>query len=216
MIKFRLYFLFFTVLLPFVSSAQDKNFQLGFTFTPNIGWAQINDGNPNYTSDGSDLGFSYGLIGDFGFSDNYFFSTAFTITSVNNKISIANSPNSENRTIKLQYIEVPLTIKLKTNEMAGKNFYGQFGLGTGIKVRGKYDSEVVSGGQVISRNEKQEFEDGNTFRLSLVAGAGVQWNLGESSKVITGFTFNNGFTNISDSSPFIRNSYFALNLGVMF
>ncbi|WP_256014384.1 porin family protein [Desertivirga xinjiangensis] len=211
------------LLFPIAAKAQQdfKNFQLGFTLTPNLGWARINDSSPSYSSEGTNVGFSYGLIGDFGFSKNYFFSTAFTLTSINTKVSNTDVEESggavrNDITYKVQYIEIPLTIKLKTNEVAEKCFYGQFGLGTGIKVSGKLDSELKSSTGVLSEESKKDIASDNVFRLSLVAGAGMQWNFAQNTKFLTGVTFNNGFTNMLSKGPSIRNSYVALNLGVLF
>lgn len=210
------------LLLPIAAKSQEefKNFQLGFTLTPNLGWARINDNSPSYSAEGTNVGFSYGLIGDFGFSKNYFFSTAFTLTSINTKVSNTDvdAPGAVRNdiTYKVQYIEIPLTIKLKTNEVAERCFYGQFGLGTGIKVSGKLDSELRSSTGVVSEETKKDIDSDNVIRLSLVAGAGMQWNFTQNTSFLTGVTFNNGFTNMLSKGPSIRNSYVALNLGVLF
>jgi len=209
---------------PTLLNAQEefKNFQLGFTASPNFGFAKISgDNTSNSSADGSKFGFTYGLIGDFGFSKNYFFSTAFTVTSINSKVSTPSVDAVTGRqtvdvAYKVQYIEIPLTIKLKTNNADGKSFYGQFGLGTGIKVRGRYDIEEKSNSSTISSKKNQNLKDANIFRLGLVAGAGVQWDYNENSKFLTGITFNNGFTDVLDEGPTFRNSYLALSLGVLF
>lgn len=221
--KYKLTFVWLLIAAPFFLKAQEevKNFQLGFTASPNFGWAKINESSTaGYSSDGLRLGFTYGLLGDFGFSKNYFFSTAFTITSINANTtqseSLVNGQVSVDRSYKIQYIDIPLTIKLKTNVTAGKCFFGQFGLGTGIKIRGKSDVKRKSSTSVLENLKNQDIDNANALRLGLVAGAGVQWDYNENSKFITGITFNNGFTDILSKGPSIRNSFFALNLGVLF
>ncbi|WP_207422121.1 porin family protein [Desertivirga brevis] len=210
------------LMLPFVIKAQEteKNFQLGFTASPNIGWARFNDAPSTFASKSSKIGFSYGLIGDFGFARNYFFSTGFAITSINAKTeengAFTEGSTSITRSYDIQYIEVPLTIKLKTNTVAEKSFYGQFGLSTAFNIRAKSDVKTRTATVVTDDLKNQSLDNDNKVRLGLVAGAGVQWDYNENSKFITGVTFNNGFTDVLSKRPSIRNSYLALTLGVLF
>lgn len=203
---------------PLFLKAQDsgKNFQLGFTASPNLGWARYSNASSEYSPNGAKIGFTYGLIGDFGFSQNYFFSTAFTITSINVPVEFKSGTTTVESSMDIQYIEVPLTIKLKTNTNAGKCFYGQFGVSAGINIKGKSDIKTLNANTVSDNLKNQKLDNDYIGRLGLVAGAGVQWDYNENAKFITGLTFNNGFTDILSSKPSVKNSYLALTLGVMF
>ncbi|WP_423146973.1 outer membrane beta-barrel protein [Rubrolithibacter danxiaensis] len=219
------------ILFPFLTNAQEsssKNFQLGFTLTPNVGWLRDNDNDPNTIYKGSKIGFSYGILADLGLSanKNYYFSTAFTVTTINGKGKVNPPPPSQaNDTFfggeseyKLQYIEIPVTLKLKSNETAIGRFYGQFGLGTAIKVGAKADvsSYSPSGGIAGTQNNVNIKQSINNFRLGLIAGGGAEWKLDKNLALQTGITFNNGFTDIFDGDPNARSSYFAFNLGIFF
>lgn len=205
------------ILFPFLVQAQDgnkKNIELGFSLTPNIGWLRFNDTDPTTSSNGSRVGFSYGILADFGLaaSNNYYFSTAFTLSSINGKATTDFEENGvANNLYKLQYIEVPFTIKLKSNATDVGRFYGQFGLGTGLKIGAKADVEGVN-----AQNDINISKDINNFRLSLIAGGGAEWTIDRNVDIQTGITFNNGFTDIFDGAGNARNSYFALNLGIFF
>lgn len=215
--KRKIYTLLILV-VPFVVKAQEeaKNFQLGFTVAPNLALAKVEDGGSGISSDGVKAGVSYGVIGDFGFSKNYFFSTAFTITTINAKTQLNNASEKRENAYKVQYLDIPLTLKLKTNEVAGKTFYGQFGLGTGIKIRAREDASYSST-LVESSNKNHNIGSSiNIFRLGLIAGAGAEWHYNENSRFITGVTFNNGFTDVLKNDNSLRNSYIALNLGILF
>lgn len=197
-------------LIAFAGKGQEieKNFKLGFTLSPNLSW--ITDDGNNLVSDGSKVGFSYGVLADIGFAKNYFFSTAFTVTALNSKAVRTGVSTDEYR---LQYIEVPFTLKLKSNPTDQGRFYGQFGLGTGISISAKKDTE--SAGTNVIAKDVSISSDVNTFRLGLIMGVGAEWNAGRNLTVLTGVTFNNGFTkafNDFDS----RNPFMALNLGVFF
>lgn len=199
--KYKL--LLFIVLSPLFSFSQEeneKNFQLGFSLSPTFSWL-TSDGS-NLSPDGGRVGFSYGVLADFGFAKNYYFSTAFTLTSLNSEAEIA----STSTIFKLQYIDIPLTLKLKSNPSNSGRFYGQFGLATGINVSAKADDS----GETSSISS-----DVNALRLGLIAGGGAEWNLGRNLNAVTGVTFNNGLTktfkNFNSKNPFI-----SLHLGVFF
>jgi len=180
--------------------AEEKNFRLGLSVNPNIGWLRYDD---DYDAS-SKVGFSYGLIADLGFSKNYYFSTGLLITSINSKVDFpAGEPDREK--IRLQYAEVPLTIKLKSEENETGRFYGQFGFTAGIKVSGK---ETIDG-------TKRAIDGDNIFRLGLQLGGGKEWTLSDNLGLMTGITFNNGFSRaIKEGKP--KSSYVALNLGIFF
>ncbi|MEJ6980746.1 porin family protein [Pedobacter sp. P351] len=190
------------------SQEVEKNFKLGFTLSPNLSWV-TNDGN-NLAADGSKAGFSYGVLADIGFAKNYFFSTAFTVTALNSKAVRTGISADKYR---LQFIEVPFTLKLKSNPTDQGRFYGQFGLGTGINISAKKDAESV--GSNILVKDISISSDVNTFRLGLIMGAGAEWNAGKNLTILTGLSFNNGFTKVFKDYD-SRNPFIALNLGVFF
>jgi hypothetical protein len=197
------------VIFPFLAKSQteEKDLQLGFTLSPTLSW--LTNGGDALVSEGSKAGFSYGILADFGFAKNYYFSTAFTLTSLNSE---AKRTDKSIDNFHLQYIEVPLTLKLKSNPSGIGRFYGQFGLGTGIKVSAKKDITTASG---ATSKDVSLSSDTNIFRLGLIAGAGAEWSIGKNLSGLTGVTFNNGFTKtFSDVDS--RNPFITLQLGIFF
>ncbi|RYF10842.1 MAG: PorT family protein, partial [Flavobacteriales bacterium] len=168
------------------------------------------------------LGFAYGLIGDFNFAPNYSFATALTITSINGKSTEANAAPYHSGTVpvaydlkyKLQYIEVPLTIKLKTIKAEGKRWYGQFGLSNSFNISAKQDAQ--NGNTVFADNLK--ITDYTKFyRAGLIIGGGGEFDISGNASILAGLTYNNGFTNITtDKTRDVRNHYLALNFGIFF
>jgi hypothetical protein len=194
-------------------------FRLGLTATPTFGWIKPEQGK----TDGIGLGFSYGLIGDFNFAPNYSFSTALTITSINGKSTEANvlpyyapgsAPKAYDLKYKLQYIDLPLTIKLKTVKTDGKRWYGQFGLSNSINISAKQDA--VTGGAVVGDNLNVS-DHIKLYRAGLIIGGGGEFDISGNTSIVAGLTFNNGFTNIvTDKARDVRSHYLALNFGVFF
>ncbi|RDC57277.1 PorT family protein [Pedobacter chinensis] len=198
-------------------------FRLGLTATPTIGWVKPEQGKTNSVA----LGFSYGLIGDFNFAPNYSFSTALTVTTVNGKSTEAdpvyiksmdhganpNIPVAYDLKYKIQYLELPLTVKLKTIKENGRRFYGQFGLSNAVLLSAKQDA--VSGNTKFDDVKISDYT--KFYRAGLLIGGGGEFDISGNASVIAGLTFNNGFTNITtDKNRDVRNHYLALNFGIFF
>ena len=200
------------------SPLTNYGFRLGLTASPTVGWVKPEQGKTNSVA----LGFSYGLIGDFNFAPNYSFATALTITSINGKSTEANVapyytgniPQAYDLKYKLQYIDLPLTIKLKTVNEDGKRWYGQFGLSNSFNISAKQDAK--NGNLVVGDNLKIT-DYVKFYRAGLVIGGGGEFDISGNASIVAGLTFNNGFTNIStDKNRDVRNHYLTLNFGVFF
>lgn len=196
-------------------------FRLGLTAHPTLGWIKPGDGKGN----GVNVGFSYGLIGDFNFAENYSFSTGLTVTTINGKSTEFNvSPYHDvfsstalvpyELKYKLQYVEVPLTVKLKTTKIGELRWYGQFGLSNGFNIGARQDAEA--NGRSVADDENI-YKYTNLYRAGLIIGGGLEYDVADHTSVMGGLTFNNGFTDISDDkSRNVRNHYVGITFGVLF
>lgn len=190
----------------------DYGFRLGFTAHPTFGWYKPETGKSN----GVNMGFTYGLLADFNIAENYSIATGLTITTVNGRTTeVGHQPGAQNRLFdlkyKMQYIEVPLTLKLKTDKMGDSRWYGQFGLSNDFKTKSNMDTNPVPAG-------KNELDQGTKFyRAGLIIGGGLEYDVARNTSILIGLTYNNGFTNISsDSNRSVKNHYLGLNFGVFF
>lgn len=200
----------------------DYSFRLGLTAHPTFGWVKPEVGKSNSIS----LGFSYGLLGDFNFAENYSFSTGLTITTINGKSTevrnvvapaVGTNPLPANQAefelkYKLQYIEIPLTVKLKTQKLNETRWYGQFGLSNDFKVGSKLDTKTTGQPEIKDGTANVKF-----YRAGLIIGAGGEFDISGNTSIVAGLTYNNGFTDItSDKNTSVRNHYVGLNLAVFF
>jgi len=203
-----------------ISPLTSYGFRLGLTATPTVGWIKPEQGKTN----GISLGFSYGLMGDFNFAPNYSFSTALTITTINGKSTEANvmpyysgsgstDPKAYDLKYKLQYVDLPLTIKLKTVKANDTRWYGQFGLSNSINISAKQDA--TSNGVKIADGTKIS-DQTRFYRAGLIIGGGGEFDISGNASIMAGLTFNNGFTNIVSDGRTVKNHYLALNFGVFF
>lgn len=219
----KIYFLLLSMLFASPLFAQQYaspyyGFRLGLTAHPTLGWVRPETG----TSNGVALGFSYGLMGDFNFAENYSFATGLTVTTINGKSTEIN-PNNLTQTgsantaydlrYRLQYLEIPLTVKLKTNKIGPLRWYGQFGLSNDFNIGAKQNSK--GGGNKIDDQNISKYT--KFYRAGLIVGAGGEYDIDDRTSLAIGLTFNNGFTNIvKDSNRDVKNSYIGLNIGVFF
>lgn len=207
--------IFLTLLAVFIlalnnSQAQyyqrDKNLSMGLTFSPNIAWLSYEDSDAFHAS--NQVAASYGLLADIGFARNYYFSTGLFINTMKSQVE-AGSTNKDfiPRTYRLQYAEVPLSIKLKSNNTGQNRFYGQFGFTAGVKVSGKEKLDKASKYTAVSGDD--------IFRLGLIIGTGMEWRIANGLSAITGIAYNNGFTRtLKQGSPTL--SHVSFNLGLLF
>lgn len=185
------------------SSYDTRKVIMGITFSPNMSWL-------NYDSEGDiekeiGFGYGYGLLADFRVSQNYYFSTGFLINNLK-ATSDAGTPGTPSD-YHLQYLKVPITLKLKSTQRYYRSYYGQFGFSGGLKIRGK---------QRTQNDEKQDLnEAAEALRLGLQIGGGIEWQLDHKLSMMTGLTYNSGFTSVlKEGKP--GNAYLAFNFAIFF
>ncbi|MBK8498800.1 MAG: outer membrane beta-barrel protein [Flavobacteriales bacterium] len=130
--------------------------------------------------------------------------------------------------VKLQYVEVPLTVKLMTNEIGYMRYYGQIGFGNAFNIRAKSDQVVAKidgtradGQPIVSEftelSDEDLQDDIMLYKVSLVVGAGMEYNFSGNTSLLVGITYNNGFTNILDiEGAKAKAHYIELTTGVFF
>jgi len=187
------------------STYQYKPVSLGITVSPSLSWLRYGD-DDGYEST-SKFGFAYGLAADFGISENYYFATGLWINTLNSEVNGGSGATGDTRKYRLQYAEIPLSVKLKSTQRYFRSYYGQFGFTTSFKLSGR---ESVDGGRSASMGSGANF-----LRLGLLIGGGVEWQLDHNLTLATGLSFNNGFTRaVKRGEP--KNSYLGLTLGIFF
>ena len=199
-----------------ISAQDDKSFRLGLQIAPNMGWIATDE--KGIESDGTRLGFRFGLLGDFqlGSNANYFFSTGLFMNNMGAKvkstITLADSANTvveSKGEAKYQYVELPLTIKLKTNEIGYMTYFGQIGFDTGLRTSAK------------AKAGDGDFEDisdnSNIIRVALAVGGGVEYNFSGNTSAILGLKYSNAFTSVNDGDGAkAKLHYFEVTVGALF
>lgn len=162
--------------------------------------------------DGYRVGFGYGVQMEFRIQDNYAIASGVQISyrggSIKYKADSVNIPDLVT-TYKLQYVEIPIALKMKTNEFKKIRYYGMFGFSPGYIIRSKFDTENLE-----NENAKEYM---NEFNVNMIIGAGLEYTISGSTVFTGGIEFNNGFFDVfdGDEGKGVTN-YLGLSLGVLF
>jgi hypothetical protein len=211
------------LLLSIISPAQ--KLKLGFQASPQLSWMKST--NSDIVSIQSGLGIKYGLEADiflFGipryslntglFVTNHSFKTRYILDQ---QLPIGNivieKPVNTDITFKLNYLEIPLDIKLRSDQFYRLTYYGQFGLTNLINIgaTANIDKLSISG---MNINESIGF-----YELGLLLGAGAEYDVGGNTAINLGIQYTNYFldaTTIKSLDEKTTINTIRLVIGVMF
>ena len=228
----KLFVILSAILWSFTSFGQSQDgepkFHFGVKVAPGIGWLKSdNSGGSNSTkNDGSLLRMSYGFITDFRISSNYTFSTGVDINYEGGKLARERTDSIFNQKQRLQYLEIPLSFRLNTNRIGYLKYFFQVGIAPGINLKANYDQTAVDKNSHSENTitDQDVMKDINTFNLSMIIGAGVNYNLSGNTDLLLGLTFHNGLIDITDKSAEnavlkdskLKANLISLNVGILF
>ncbi|MGY3087975.1 hypothetical protein ACVWYF_001008 [Hymenobacter sp. UYAg731] len=181
----------------------------------------------NFASDGSKVSFGGGLVVDYFFGENYAFSTGLLLTGKGGTIRYNEASPSTlavQQKITTQYLELPLTVKLFTNEIApATRLYFQVGgslnVPIGTRIGGEKFYKDPATGTENKASDYVYFIDADAL-----AAIGAEYQLGKSTKIFAGIRYNRGLVDIDHyyesnrkfKDVTIKNSGVALDLGIKF
>ncbi len=185
-------------LVTYAANAQYPPYYFGLKAAPQISWMKpdVDD----YDSDGIKPGFSWGFIAEFNFTENHCFATGFNMLFNGGNLkfpaTVGGVAGSMSREYFLKYVEVPLSLKMRTNDMGNMRYFGRIGLGTAFKIGSKKIDEFTPVTGSVVTSDKSNYNDIAFIRESLIVGLGAEYKIKEGPKLGVELVFNNGFTNI--------------------
>ncbi len=212
--------------------------RFGFTATPGFSW--YSPDHELVESEGVRFSLNYGALVDIvlGNNERYAVATGLTINMGGGKLK-GQHPEfpdlSSVLTSKVQYLEIPIGLKLRSNETASNlTFYGNLGLINGINIRsradyifdGEVDSELELPLSLTGKNVKLKnipfYPEGikkvNIYQLGLHFEAGTEFRVSDNTSIVGGLFFRNGFSNVlkdSDNERIVQRG-FGFRVAVMF
>ena len=185
--------------------AQASQFQFGIHADPIICW--FGSDNSKVTNKGARPGFNFGITINKFFGPNYAFSTGLNLVSAGgrlvssdtttfylshaNSLQLVDVKPGEAVVYKIQYLSIPVGLKLQTNQIGYYTFFTNIGLDPKIVVGGKAD--------IPSDGIKNEYamEELRLFNLAYHITAGIEYGVGGNTAIVLGIGFENNFFDVT-------------------
>lgn len=202
-------FIFLLVLSSLIVNARDS-FQVGVKIDPNISYNRLEylDQNKPFDKIDKNLGLklNFTLFADIKVIEAMDFRLGLALTHKNLKmdytLSAQSSPTgkeyNQDLNVWLQYISLPVSIRLYTGEFIRKmTIYLELGGYFDVKIKERLVEEIQAEYQQYVDNTVTKFVDAGLF-----AGLGVEYRLGDSNAAFAGFEYNRGLLNVMSRSFF--------------
>ena len=198
----------FSLLFSTKSTAQD--FKMGLAISPNTAWMVSTD--YDHETLGAKVNFGFEFMADVLFTENYALGLGVNVFNTGGDVEYYSSEDPEvkvERTYSLQYVELPLTFKMRTNEIGYTTVFGRFGLGVGMNIKAEADEARYRSYREITNGEWSTYDVGGSpisdripidsdvklFRASMIIGGGIERTLSGSTALMVGLNYNASFTN---------------------
>lgn len=175
---------FFSLVLNSVFSQID----IGIQIAPSISINRVANDIKEFTleADKANFSFTAGPVIDAYFTDNIAFSTG--IWYANKKSTLISE--GTNLAYSLQYVQVPITVKLFTNNISNNSrLYSQLGGTLDVKI-----TEKALNDQTLELRKSRAF--GKLYDAGLLISAGIETNIGTSNKLYAGISYHRGLVNV--------------------
>lgn len=180
--------------------------------------------------DGSGFGINYGLMADINFRDDArgAFATGIEVNHSNAKLKYTDASKGLHRTaaesaeqnykIKLQHIQIPLSVKLRSNWSENNvRWWGQFGTYLGALIGSRSDFSASGATSISNENIMKQT---NRVNMGLLLGAGAEYHISEKTDLVLGLGLENGFTDITNNRHWndgkVALNRWALRIGMFF
>jgi len=215
----KYYLFFFLSLISTGLVAQNLTFSV--VGDPQIAWLKT-DVN-HISNNGVVFGFNGGLIIDRYFAENYAFSSGIFLWHSGGKLLFSDSTTIGFRTgektlepntsmaYHLQYLTVPFSLKLHSNEIGYIKFFTHLGINSHISIKKTADVPAMNIDNVGIPDEI------HFFSMSYFFGGGIKYSLGGNTAILCGIYYTNGFWDITaDEDCKTTQNAVSLRLGIQF
>jgi hypothetical protein len=174
-------------------------------------------------NEGSIFQMQYGIQMDRFFEENYAFILGVGVNNLGGHLNYSDSTRfiskedtlffTPGQTVKhtLQYLDFPLGLKLKTEELGYATFFLQIGFNPMVNI-----SALVSSTDDVYDKESVR-ESIHVFNLGYHAGIGIEYRLGGNTAVVGGVRWTSGLIDISSPDDAnILTKALSIHLGVLF
>jgi hypothetical protein len=226
--------LFLTLAALAVAPAAFAQVEIGLKVSPSISYLRTNSQSNDFQNGNSKLGFGGGIFIDYFFGENYAFNTGLFLTGKGGSYSykensVLGTPAAGTTTVTqklgIDYLELPVTIKLFTNEISpGTRLYFQVGPSVAVPVGARINGDKYTSDPFNNNAQTKSSDRVFAVDFNVLGSVGAEYQLGHSTKVLTGISYHHGLVDLDRyfekdrgfSDVSIKNSVFALDLGLKF
>lgn len=187
------------------AQAQYRGYRMGMSIDPNVSWMVSRD--LEHVTDGARAHFGWQFMADILFTETYAIGTGIHVFRTGSAVEYWEATSDStvsrvSRNFNNQYVELPLTFKLRTKEIGYTTYYGKFGGGLGLNIRReaeedrylayeKLGEEWVELDRPAPDPELISGEFASLFRASLIVGMGFERKIAGNTAIMVGLTYNN-------------------------
>ena len=205
--------------------------EIGLKISPSITSLRADAPSTNpFGGGGSKVSFGGGLLVDYFFGENYAISTGLFLTGKGGNYTYteqAGTPlaTTVSQKLTIQYLELPATVKLFTNEVAPDvKLYFQLGASLAVPISARIDDEKFFKDSFKNNQETAAYDHVFPVDANALVGLGAEYQLGTRTKVLAGLSYHRGLIDLDRyfekergfKDVNIRNSVFSLDLGMKF
>lgn len=242
--KIRLLILLLAPLMAFAQNAAPRKARFGLKIAPLTSWMKPEFNTQTASTEykvengGLRFGFTWGPSFEYLLNENFLLSSGVDINYISGRLegrasSLTNTADPRiydwKNTYNLRFVEIPLLLKGRTNELGPFRYYLNFGLSAGFRYRSNatFAETVGNSSSEIVYDDAKPFI--NNFRAALIVGGGLEYLLSGNTALVGGIQFNNGISNqlknhgkldptddfnkVTESGIF---NYLQLNVGILF
>ncbi|NRA51867.1 MAG: outer membrane beta-barrel protein [Phaeodactylibacter sp.] len=198
--------------------------RFGFQLSPAFNWMSTDKN--TISSNGTNLGLKLGLMGEFYFQENYALTTGLgfsfnsggTLLHSNTGLYWVNSEvpsecaffmeerEAPNLKYSIQYVEIPVGLKMRTREFGYIRYFMEPNLGFGFRTQAKGDIRNISDAEGCEDINIRP--DVRLLNLFWGLNGGIEYSISESTSLIGGLGLQFGFTDTTknDDTVYVDNS----------
>lgn len=202
--KAKTFFMFLILISGSATLNAQQKISFGIHADPSVNW--FSSDISQMKNDGARAGFNFGLTYNKYFTPNYSLSTGITLTRTGGRLVSSDTTSIEftrfrskvlpgnPMVYKIQYLVIPIGLKLQTNQIGYLTFFSDLGLDPKIAVSRKVDIPSLN---ISGENAKNAI---NLFNLSYHITAGIEYSLGGTTALVFGLNFDNNFLDATKDS----------------
>ena len=224
-------------LMCWMTTGHSQDLRFGIQANPGLMW--VKPDNADISSDGVRFAFDFGLVVDyvFGAEGRYAFNSGLNLQVSGAKLQGTRTDTSgatlqSMLTARINYLEIPMTIKLRSNQVGYFTFYGQLGMVAKFAVRSRADYSI----ERLDADQKVVVEEGDNvkfknipsypnkidkvrpFDMGLHTEAGMEYDISENTVLVAGLYFVTGFVDMfkDNDGERVVSRNFGVRIGVLF